>query len=62
MSDLVRQVAQLNALARARLQERHKRQDEHLAEVDQMLRLGLCPCIVMGRYSTCCEPKLGDLR
>lgn len=60
MSDLARQVAQLNELARARLLERHKRENEHFAEVSQMLRFGVCPCIVQGRYSTCCAPKHGD--
>ncbi len=56
------QVDQLNAMARKRLAGLNEAEGRRLAEIDQMLRLGLCPCILQGRYSTCCATKLGDLK
>ena len=58
MDELLHAVGQLEGEARKRIQAGIKRNLEHQLEVQQMLRFGLCPCIVMGRYSTCCEPKL----
>ena len=40
------------------------RQIEHdglINTVTQLLRFGVCPCVAMGRYSTCCKPKHGPL-
>ena len=55
------QVDTLNEMARKRIHGYQEQDRLRLDEVDQMLRLGLCPCIVQGRYSTCCATKLGDL-
>jgi hypothetical protein len=27
----------------------------------QLLRYGVCPCMAMGRYSTCCQKKHGPI-
>ena len=58
MDELLRAVSQLNGLARERIQAGFKREIEHQLEVQQMLRYGVCPCIVQGRYSTCCGMEL----
>ena len=58
MDELLHAVGQLNAAAKQRIQAGFEREIERQLEVQQLLRFGLCPCIVMGRYSTCCEPKL----
>jgi len=58
MDALLHAVGQLEGEARKRIQAGFKREIERQLEVQQMLRFGVCPCIVMGRYSTCCEPKL----
>jgi hypothetical protein len=56
--ELLVQVGALNAEARKRIQAGFKREIERQLEVQQMLRYGVCPCIVMGRYSTCCGLQL----
>jgi hypothetical protein len=57
---LLRQVERLNRLVRARRELLQDQEDAHQRELEQMLRFGICPCIVQGRYSTCCATKLGD--
>ncbi len=61
MDELLHMVGQLNAESRKRIQAGFERNITHQLEIQQMLRVGLCPCILQGRYSTCCATKLGDL-
>jgi hypothetical protein len=51
----------LKALARWREQAREIEDRDVVTTTTQLLRFGVCPCISMGRYSTCCGPKHGDL-
>lgn len=61
MKFLRHQVEMLETMAKAKIQANYAREAEFHEAVEQLLRVGVCPCIVQGRYSTCCEPKLGDL-
>jgi len=60
--DLMRQHGLIQAMAQERIHALRSADLDHQETVSQLLRFGVCPCIVQGRYSTCCEPKLGDLR
>jgi hypothetical protein len=52
--ELMRQVAELNALVRERQAKRQQQEDERMLFVEQLLRFGICPCVIQGRASTCC--------
>ncbi len=56
--ELLSSVGALNAVARHRIQAHFRREIEHQLDVQQMLRYGVCPCVVQGRYSTCCGTTL----
>jgi hypothetical protein len=58
MDDLLGAVGKLNETARRKIQAGFEREIRHTLEVQQWLRFGLCPCIVQGRYSTCCGIEL----
>jgi hypothetical protein len=51
----------LKSLAAYRAQARELEDRGVQGTTLQLLRFGVCPCIAMGRYSTCCGPKHGDL-
>lgn len=54
---ILRMVDTLNAQAREKQAAQFKREVEHWLAVDQLVRFGICPCLEMGRYSTCCGSK-----
>lgn len=64
MDLLLRQVAKLEALAKERLALLDFT-DEVQQRAARLLDMGVCPCSVMGRASTCCEanaPEESPLR
>jgi hypothetical protein len=55
--DLNEMFRRLAALQQARRRQQYQNWEEQMKLVDQLQRYGVCPCIAMGRYGTCCEGK-----
>jgi hypothetical protein len=51
----------LRNLAEWRKTARALENEKHVTLITQLLRYGVCPCVGMGRYSTCCEKLHGLL-
>ena len=51
----------LKFLAEYRRKAREFEANNISTTVTQLLRYGVCPCIALGRYTTCCKVKHGDL-
>jgi hypothetical protein len=52
--DLMAQYKLLQETARERIREIQMNEANHLKLLAQLMRFGVCPCVAMGRYSTCC--------
>ncbi len=51
----------LESLAKYRRKAREFEANNISTTVTQLLRYGVCPCIALGKYSTCCKQLHGDL-
>jgi hypothetical protein len=52
--NLMEQYKLLQETAQKRIRELQMHETRHLKLLAQLTRFGICPCIAMGRYSTCC--------
>ena len=52
--NLMAQYKLLQETARERIREIQLNEENHLKLLAQLTRFGICPCVGMGRYSTCC--------
>jgi hypothetical protein len=59
--DLMRQHGLIQQMAQERIHALRAADLDRQQLISQLLHFGVCPCIVQGRYSTCCAPKHGDL-
>ena len=52
----------LYSLAPLRKQARRMESNGNITGATQLLRFGVCPCIIFGKYNQCCGPLHGSLR
>jgi hypothetical protein len=52
--NLMAQYKLLQETAQERIREIQMHETDHLKLLAQLTRFGICPCVAMGRYSTCC--------
>jgi len=55
--NLMQHLNLLQQMAQQRIRERHKHETNHWTLLAQLTRFGVCPCVAMGRYSTCCGSR-----
>ena len=58
MQDHLRRIRAFEAM---RAKERQEREHDTRVTVGQLMRFNVCPCVALGRYSTCCKP-LDDVK